>query len=323
LSVLQDVLTGKESVVEYKANELIVIPARLAHLFEYIEDSYMIEWWDCDFQAWCASLENANVLKLHSPAHTAWRKHEIAMLSSTAATLRPSRDNYVVLTTVPSRASRYYKPYRERIAEQFRSQQAAWQASRATAADGDGKLVQETGKAASVATSISAESAAAAGQSAAQSVAAAADRQAADSADAGRAQGMSTADRMGEQAADTAASAGGSQQAGSVTGRQAGLSADQTAGVSATQQDQINLVAERGTQLQQRDAQAGAASQAAGGSVANAAASSQMDALGASQNTGDRVQQTGAEESSRIARIKADGLSAIRLGEGTEDLVQK
>ena len=31
----QDVLTGKESVVEYTANELIVIPARVAHLFEY------------------------------------------------------------------------------------------------------------------------------------------------------------------------------------------------------------------------------------------------------------------------------------------------
>ena len=50
----QDVLTGTETVIEYEANELIVIPARTAHLFEYLEDSYMVEWWACDFKAWCA-----------------------------------------------------------------------------------------------------------------------------------------------------------------------------------------------------------------------------------------------------------------------------
>ena len=49
---LQDVITGKETVTEYGANELIIIPARTAHLFEYTEDSYMIEWWACDFKAW-------------------------------------------------------------------------------------------------------------------------------------------------------------------------------------------------------------------------------------------------------------------------------
>ena len=48
----QDVMTGKETVTEHEANELIVIPARTAHLFEYVEDSYMIEWWACDFKAW-------------------------------------------------------------------------------------------------------------------------------------------------------------------------------------------------------------------------------------------------------------------------------
>ncbi len=24
----------------------------MPHLFEFLEDNYMIEWWDCDFRAW-------------------------------------------------------------------------------------------------------------------------------------------------------------------------------------------------------------------------------------------------------------------------------
>ncbi len=25
---------------------------RVPHLFEFLEDNYMVEWWDCDFRAW-------------------------------------------------------------------------------------------------------------------------------------------------------------------------------------------------------------------------------------------------------------------------------
>jgi hypothetical protein len=25
---------------------------RVPHLFEFLEDNYMVEWWDCDFRSW-------------------------------------------------------------------------------------------------------------------------------------------------------------------------------------------------------------------------------------------------------------------------------
>mmetsp|Transcript_2503 Transcript_2503/g.7527 ORF Transcript_2503/g.7527 Transcript_2503/m.7527 type:complete len:384 (+) Transcript_2503:430-1581(+) len=47
-----DVETRQETAVVYDANEIIQIPARVPHLFEFLEENYMLEWWACDFAAW-------------------------------------------------------------------------------------------------------------------------------------------------------------------------------------------------------------------------------------------------------------------------------
>ena len=61
------------AVARLRHANLMVAARRLPHLFEFPEEeSYMLEWWACDFQAW------------------------------------------------------YYQPYRDRIAAQFKRQQAAW-----------------------------------------------------------------------------------------------------------------------------------------------------------------------------------------------------
>ncbi|PNW70996.1 hypothetical protein CHLRE_17g742050v5 [Chlamydomonas reinhardtii] len=44
--------TGSEVVQEYGANDFIVIPARTPHMFEFLEDNYLLEWWDDTFKAW-------------------------------------------------------------------------------------------------------------------------------------------------------------------------------------------------------------------------------------------------------------------------------
>eukprot|EP00877_Chromochloris_zofingiensis_P008439 jgi/Chrzof1/3849/Cz13g11030.t1 len=44
--------TGQEVVHHYEANDFIVIPARTPHMFEFLEDSYLLEWWDDEFKAW-------------------------------------------------------------------------------------------------------------------------------------------------------------------------------------------------------------------------------------------------------------------------------
>lgn len=47
-----DTETGTERSRLYGADELIVIPARVPHLFEFLEENYMLEWWTCEFAAW-------------------------------------------------------------------------------------------------------------------------------------------------------------------------------------------------------------------------------------------------------------------------------
>ncbi|KAK9805617.1 hypothetical protein WJX72_008019 [[Myrmecia] bisecta] len=47
-----DAETGDETIIMYGANDFIKIPARVPHLFEFVEENYMVEWWECDFQAW-------------------------------------------------------------------------------------------------------------------------------------------------------------------------------------------------------------------------------------------------------------------------------
>ncbi|GIL73798.1 hypothetical protein Vretifemale_3892 [Volvox reticuliferus] len=44
--------TGREVVQEFGANDFIVIPARTPHMFEFLEDNYLLEWWDDTFRAW-------------------------------------------------------------------------------------------------------------------------------------------------------------------------------------------------------------------------------------------------------------------------------
>ncbi|KAK9817420.1 hypothetical protein WJX74_008934 [Apatococcus lobatus] len=47
-----DIFSGQELVREYGANDFILIPPRIPHIFEFLEENYMVEWWDCPFEAW-------------------------------------------------------------------------------------------------------------------------------------------------------------------------------------------------------------------------------------------------------------------------------
>lgn len=49
---MRDVATGKDVVQVVEPQQLIAIPPRVPHLFEFLQDSYLIEWWDCVFEAW-------------------------------------------------------------------------------------------------------------------------------------------------------------------------------------------------------------------------------------------------------------------------------
>ncbi|GJP46967.1 hypothetical protein CLOM_g6202 [Closterium sp. NIES-68] len=50
---LKDLVGGGEEVKEYDGRlNVITIPPRVPHMFHFLEDNLMIEWWDCDFQAW-------------------------------------------------------------------------------------------------------------------------------------------------------------------------------------------------------------------------------------------------------------------------------
>ncbi|CAI5490886.1 unnamed protein product [Closterium sp. Naga37s-1] len=50
---LTDLVSGGEEVREYDGRlNVITIPPRVPHMFHFLEDNLMIEWWDCDFQAW-------------------------------------------------------------------------------------------------------------------------------------------------------------------------------------------------------------------------------------------------------------------------------
>ncbi len=53
---MRDVTTGQDVVQVVEPHALVAIPPRVPHLFEFIEDSYLIEWWDCVFEAWCVVL---------------------------------------------------------------------------------------------------------------------------------------------------------------------------------------------------------------------------------------------------------------------------
>eukprot|EP00897_Mesotaenium_endlicherianum_P005257 jgi/Mesen1/475/ME000101S10698 len=50
---LKNLATGEEVTQEYSGqHDYIAIPPRVAHLFEFVEENYMIEWWACDFKSW-------------------------------------------------------------------------------------------------------------------------------------------------------------------------------------------------------------------------------------------------------------------------------
>ncbi len=43
---------GTEEVIDLRPNELVKIPAYRPHVFEFLEDTSMLEWWDGKFEAW-------------------------------------------------------------------------------------------------------------------------------------------------------------------------------------------------------------------------------------------------------------------------------
>jgi hypothetical protein len=49
---LQDLASGRTESIEAGRNAKLVTPAGLAHLFEFLEDNVLLEWWDCPYEAW-------------------------------------------------------------------------------------------------------------------------------------------------------------------------------------------------------------------------------------------------------------------------------
>jgi hypothetical protein len=39
-------------VVKAGRNARVTTPPGVAHLFEFLEDTDLLEWWDCPYQAW-------------------------------------------------------------------------------------------------------------------------------------------------------------------------------------------------------------------------------------------------------------------------------
>lgn len=57
-------------VREYSGDyDVIAIPPRVPHLFEFVEENYMIEWWACDFHAWFFRPYRDMIQKSFSTAH--------------------------------------------------------------------------------------------------------------------------------------------------------------------------------------------------------------------------------------------------------------
>eukprot|EP01025_Chloroclados_australasicus_P002265 TRINITY_DN10522_c1_g1_i4.p1 TRINITY_DN10522_c1_g1~~TRINITY_DN10522_c1_g1_i4.p1 ORF type:complete len:229 (-),score=17.29 TRINITY_DN10522_c1_g1_i4:348-992(-) len=49
---MKDLDRDQEDVMVVKPFELVAIPPRMPHMFEFLEENYLLEWWSCDFQAW-------------------------------------------------------------------------------------------------------------------------------------------------------------------------------------------------------------------------------------------------------------------------------
>eukprot|EP01024_Parvocaulis_polyphysoides_P041712 TRINITY_DN38286_c0_g1_i1.p1 TRINITY_DN38286_c0_g1~~TRINITY_DN38286_c0_g1_i1.p1 ORF type:complete len:235 (-),score=23.59 TRINITY_DN38286_c0_g1_i1:336-1016(-) len=49
---IRNIQTGQDEIIQVEPYQLIVLPPRMAHMFEFLEDNYLLEWWSCDFQAW-------------------------------------------------------------------------------------------------------------------------------------------------------------------------------------------------------------------------------------------------------------------------------
>jgi len=41
---------GKDEIIQKGANELVTIPKNIPHLFEFLEDTIMLEWWSGPFE---------------------------------------------------------------------------------------------------------------------------------------------------------------------------------------------------------------------------------------------------------------------------------
>ncbi len=218
--------------------------------------------------------------------------------------------------------SRYYEPYRKRIAEQFRTQQAAWQASNAAVKRKEEQPAQQADHAASI---VAGQQAAAADG---ERSAAASAEEGAQGAELGTGAGLAS-QRVSQVAEERAAAATGAAntrqpiaddrlaEAAEVSDQQQGSGArQQEAGTSTEGQNSLRdpLLP---TVARQSDVQAAATSEDAVAASESSVASSLSDAAAASQTADASGQQIGAQMSFNNAQLRGGTMSSIRLGERT------
>lgn len=49
---MQDLATRRETVRRLRPGDYAATPAGHPHLFEFENDSALLEWWDCPYRAW-------------------------------------------------------------------------------------------------------------------------------------------------------------------------------------------------------------------------------------------------------------------------------
>lgn len=48
----------------------------MAHLFEFLEENYLLEWWDCDFAAWYYEPYRARIAAQFKVQQAAWQAQQ-------------------------------------------------------------------------------------------------------------------------------------------------------------------------------------------------------------------------------------------------------
>ena len=216
--------------------------------------------------------------------------------------------------------SRYYAPYRKRIAEQFRAQQAAWQASVAAAAGKEAQPARQAEHVAAVNSKLNAAAAdgdrfaaasaetdgqtAAGAESVVQRASAAANEQVAAATGAANTRQQTADDSM---AKDAAAAVASDRQQDTAAHQQGSV---RTEGHTGLSDPLLSAVAG------QTAAQASAASGDAA-AASQSVAASQSDPAAVSLTADTSQQQVGAQVSAHSAQLRGGGVSSIRLGERT------